>query len=66
MISVSLQGDINGDGKVDFTDFAILASQWLQPPGEPSADIAPEGGDGLVDFLDLAVLTEHWLEGTTP
>ena len=66
MISTLLQGDINGDGKVDFTDFAILASQWLQPPGEPSADIAPEGGDGLVDFLDLAVLTEHWLEVTTP
>ncbi len=66
MISVSLQGDINDDGKVDFTDFAILASQWLQPPSEPSADIAPEAGDGLIDFLDLAVLCEHWLEGTTP
>lgn len=61
-----LAGDINGDGKVGLTDFAILASQWLQAPGVPSADIAPEGGDGLIDFLDLAALTEHWLEDTTP
>ncbi len=59
-----VEGDINGDGKVDFTDFAILGSQWLQAPGEPSADIAPHGGDNLVDFLDLAVLTDNWLEGS--
>jgi len=23
-------GDINGDCKVDFTDFVILAARWLQ------------------------------------
>lgn len=59
-------GDISGDCQVDFTDFGILANQWLQAPGCPSADIAPDGGDGLVDISDIALLTKHWLEGTTP
>ena len=54
-------GDFDGQCDVDFVDFAILASQWLEPPGSPSADIAPEDLDGLVDELDLAVLIEHWL-----
>ncbi len=54
--------DFNCDGSVDFDDFAILGNQWLQPPGDPSADIAPEAGDGMVDFFDLGVMTQHWLE----
>jgi hypothetical protein len=57
-------GNINGDGAVDFTDLALLASQWLGPPGTPSADIAPTpDGVGIVDFLDFAVLAENWLKG---
>jgi hypothetical protein len=54
--------DINCDGNVNLIDFAILGNQWLQAPGAPSADIAPDGGDGVVDYLDVDVLTEHWLE----
>lgn len=54
--------DLDVDGVVDFADFAILASQWFQLPGNPSADIAPnDGGDGFVDMLDLAVLAQYWL-----
>lgn len=56
-----LQADLNYDRIVDLEDFAILASQWLQPPGLPSADIAPEVPDGFVDTLDLAVLANSWL-----
>jgi hypothetical protein len=59
----SLIGDLNLNGMVDFSDFAILSGQWLQPPVIPSADIAPESRDGVVDLLDLAVFVEHWLEG---
>ncbi|MCK4751820.1 MAG: hypothetical protein KAS75_00130, partial [Planctomycetes bacterium] len=55
--------DINFDGDVDLDDFAILASQWRQPPGTPSADIEPPGGDGVVDEFDLAILTDYWLWG---
>ncbi|MHC4545521.1 MAG: hypothetical protein ACYTDW_14210, partial [Planctomycetota bacterium] len=55
--------DLDGTGDVNFGDFAILTSQWLQAPGTPSADIAPEAaGDGIVNFLDLAVFANYWLE----
>lgn len=55
--------DINGNGVVNFPDFAILALQWLQAPGTPSADIVPEpDGNDIVNFLDLAAVANHWLE----
>jgi hypothetical protein len=56
-------GDFDEQCDVDFVDFSILAGQWLEIPGTPSADIAPEDLDGIVDELDLAVLVEHWLMG---
>jgi hypothetical protein len=55
--------DIDGDGDVDFFDYAILTSQWKQIPGVPSADIAPLGGDDVVDEKDLAMLVDYWLWG---
>jgi hypothetical protein len=61
-----IPADITGDGKVNWDDMEVLVEQWLQPPGVPSADIAPTPADGLVNFLDYAVLAEHWLEGTSP
>ncbi len=54
--------DITGEGDVDWADLRILAEQWLQPPGIPSADIAPEPVDGIVNFLDFAVLAEDWMK----
>ncbi len=62
----SYPADLDGNGRVDFFDFAILGNQWLQEPGFPSADIAPFGGDCIVDFEDLSEFCKHWLEGTTP
>ncbi|TFG47193.1 MAG: PASTA domain-containing protein, partial [Candidatus Brocadiia bacterium] len=57
--------DITGDGKVDHSDLAVMAEQWLQPPGSPSADIASApGGEGIVNFLDFAALAENWLVST--
>ena len=58
--------DIDGDYDVDFEDFAILASQWEQEPGTPSADLAPVGGDGIVDGQDLAEFLTEWLYGAGP
>ena len=65
-LSVTICGpknpDLYHDYHVDLFDFAVLASQWLQAPGVPSADIAPDSGDGVVDINDLAVLAAHWLD----
>lgn len=54
-------GDVDRNYKVDFNDFALLASQWLDQPYEPSADIEPVGGDNIVDFKDLWAMCECWL-----
>ncbi len=55
--------DVNGDGFVNFKDFAILAQQWLKTCSGPNLC---EGADldwsGKVDFQDLNTLAEHWLE----
>ncbi len=56
-------GDFNGDGRVDFQDFAIFARYWQQT--ETLADVAPQPiPDGIVDCNDLFVFCENWLAGT--
>jgi hypothetical protein len=55
--------DLSGDGFVNFVDFAILASHWLE------SDCGNCGGADLdneedVDFADLDILAENWLAGT--
>jgi hypothetical protein len=52
--------DFTGDGKVDFSDLAVLAGYWLS--SKPSIDIAPPGGDGIINFLDFASFAENWLK----
>jgi hypothetical protein len=59
----TIPGDLDGDGLVNFFDYSILAEQWLDLPGQPSADVAPCGGDCEVNFQDLEVLCSYWLEG---
>ena len=60
-----------GDGVVNWLDFASLAQVWLsrsdQPNWNAKADLAPPGApDGIVDYLDLMVLAESWLARTAP
>ncbi len=52
--------DFNGDGRVDFKDFSILAKCWLQYSS--LVDIAPPSN--IVDIKDLGVFAENWLIGT--
>jgi lysophospholipase L1-like esterase len=54
--------NLDETGSVDFFDFAYLASQWRQAPGDPNADIAPQWGDGIVDLNDLHLMTCEWLK----
>lgn len=55
-------GDIDGDGNVDFTDFALFAAYWSH------TDCAQCGGadftgDGQVDIDDLGRFAANWLLG---
>jgi hypothetical protein len=57
---VTVSGDINGDGKVNFADFSELGQYWHQ--NEPSVDIGPlPMGDSVVNLEDIAVLADTWL-----
>lgn len=54
-----LEGDANGDGKVDFTDFLALSAafgQDVDPPGS-GADF---DGSGTVDFTDFLILSGNF------
>ena len=54
---------LDGPCELDFFDFAVLASQWQQSPGIPSADIAPgPNGNDIVDIEDLAAVADFWLD----
>ncbi len=62
---VTVSGDVDGDGDVNFEDFSKIGQYWLAD--EPSVDIAPlPFGDGIVDYKDLSVLTNTWLLGAGP
>jgi hypothetical protein len=58
--------DFNNDTKVDFRDFAVLASYWqvtdCNDPGWCQGTDLDTDGD--VDFDDLMLFVEYWLEKT--
>jgi hypothetical protein len=58
--------DFNNDTKVDFIDFAVLASYWgdtvcSDPNWCEGVDLDT---DGDIDIYDLALFTDFWLEKT--
>jgi len=53
--------DLYYDGYINLDDLLIMALQWLDIPGEPSADIAPEVPDNFIDYRDFAVIYQYWL-----
>ncbi len=59
MVEVNLDGDINGDCKVNVEDLARLTQKWLSvcKPGSISEDI---NRDGLVNLIDYAMLAKGW------
>jgi gluconolactonase len=61
----SLAPDFDGDGRVNFVDFARLSQSWYQD--DPNVDLGPLVlGDHLVDARDLARLADHWLGEVLP
>ena len=61
-----IAADINGNSKVDFPDFALLANNWLETDCDESNNWC-EGADfdknGDVGLTDLAEITDYWLDG---
>ena len=54
--------DVNSNGETNIEDLLITITQWLQPPGVPSADTMPlPDGDGIVDLVDFSILALYWL-----
>jgi hypothetical protein len=56
IIAPPIPGDANYSGTVDEIDAAIVASNWLKPPGAPGdANL-----DGIVNAADTAILAANW------
>jgi len=55
-------GDLNGDGDIDFNDFAYLAHCWFAA-GTGDCIVADFNKDGQVDWLDLQAFADAWLMG---
>ena len=64
-ISISIAGDISGDGSVNLQDLVLLAKAYGSKPGEPNwnpkADI---DGNGTVGLSDLVILAKNYGKGT--
>ena len=63
--SVTLDGDLDGDGFVGIDDLNIVLGNWNQsvPPANPLAD---PSGDGFVGIDDLNLVLGNWNAGTPP
>ncbi|MHC4147973.1 MAG: right-handed parallel beta-helix repeat-containing protein [Planctomycetota bacterium] len=55
----AITGDVNGDCRVDFIDFSIIAFHWPEESEEPVA--GDVNGDLCVDFIDFGLLSFNWL-----
>ncbi len=60
----TLTADINLDGKVDLTEFALISTIWQKTSADimwnPACDISnPQ--DDVIDIQDIEQLAEHWL-----
>jgi autotransporter-associated beta strand protein len=63
LITYALPGDANLDGKVDFNDFVVIATHFLQP--DINWDHGNFNYDSRVDFLDFVVMATNFGAGVT-
>jgi len=57
IVDDDLEGDVNGDGQVSFTDMLILAANWFGGTTYEQGDL---NGDGRVGFADFVILQENF------
>jgi len=60
-ITVRLMGDVNGDGRVDLKDLALVARAFGSTPGSPNWNPAADvNGDGVVNMKDIALVARNF------
>jgi hypothetical protein len=66
-VTITIPGDIDGDGYVFLGDLGLMAAAWTSTPGSPiwnpNADITDTG---QVFLSSLGVMAQHWTESWTP
>lgn len=59
--TVGIEGDLNGDGRVDIQDIVIAAMSFGTTPASPNWNpVVDFDGNGVINVLDLVLLTTHW------
>jgi hypothetical protein len=60
-INVRLVGDVNGDGRVDLKDMALVARAFGSTPTSPNWNPAADlNGDGAVNMKDIALVARNF------
>ena len=60
-VKIRIVGDVNGDGKVDITDVAMVSSAFGSYPGHPRWNPAADiNRDGRVDITDVAMVSANY------
>ena len=62
LVTGSIAGDANRDGKVDADDAAVLAANWLTAAAA-TWEMGDFNDDGRVDDLDASLLAVNWQHG---
>jgi hypothetical protein len=64
-VTVTMLGDINGDGTVDIFDAIVLAGAFGSTPSSPNwIPVADLNYDGTVDIFDAIILAGHYGKST--
>jgi hypothetical protein len=60
-ITVRLIGDVNGDGRIDLRDIALVARAFGSTPTSPNWNPAADiNGDGKIDLKDIALVARNF------
>ncbi len=61
-VTTLIQGDVNGDGVVNFLDLGAIGAAFLSTPGSPNWNPAADlDRDGVINFLDLGIVGLNFL-----